>query len=75
VALEVSGGQFVLSIRDNGVGFDARRAFSAPASLASGIGLRSIRETAQALGGTLEVKSGADGTKLVVTVALFPVES
>jgi two-component system NarL family sensor kinase len=75
VALEVSGGQLVLSISDNGVGFDAQRAFSAPASLASGIGLRSIRETAQELGGTLEVKSGANGTKLVVTVAPFPVDS
>ena len=75
VTLEVTGGQLVLSIVDNGVGFDARRALSAPASLASGIGLRSIRETAQELGGKLEVKSGADGTKLVVSVAPFPVES
>jgi signal transduction histidine kinase len=75
VALEVSDGQLVLSVGDNGVGFDARRAFSAPASLASGIGLRSIRETAQELGGKLEVKSGTDGTKLVVSVAPFPVES
>ena len=73
VALEVSDGQLVLSIRDNGVGFDAPRAFSAPPSLASGIGLRSIRETAHELGGKLEVKSGADGTTLVVTVAPFPI--
>jgi two-component system NarL family sensor kinase len=75
VALEVSGGQLVLSIRDDGVGFDAERASSAPANLASGIGLRSIRETAQELGGELAVKSGADGTRLVVSVAPFPVES
>jgi signal transduction histidine kinase len=75
VALEVSDGQLVLSVCDNGVGFDAPRVFSKPASLASGIGLRSIRETAQELGGKLEVKSGADGTKLVVTVAPFPAES
>jgi two-component system NarL family sensor kinase len=75
VALEVSDGRLVLSVVDNGVGFDARRAFSAPASLASGIGLRSIRETAQELGGKLEVKSGADGTTLVVSVPPFPVES
>jgi two-component system NarL family sensor kinase len=74
VALEVSDGQLVLSVGDNGVGFDARRPFSAPASLASGIGLRSIRETAQELGGKLEVKSGTDGTKLVVSVPPFPVE-
>ena len=52
-----------------------QRMFSAPASVASGIGLRSIRETAQELGGRLEVESGPDGTKLVVSVAPFPVES
>ncbi len=75
VALEVRDGQLVLSIRDNGVGFDAAGMFSAPASVASGIGLRSIRETAQELGGRLEVESGPDGTKLVVSVAPFPVES
>ena len=75
MVLEASGGQLALTVRDNGVGFDAQREFSAPPSLASGIGLRSINETAQALGGTLDVKSGADGTKLVVTVAPFPVES
>ena len=75
VALEVSDGRLVLSVADNGVGFDVQRACSAPASLASGIGLRSIRETAQELGGELEVKSGTDGTRLVVTVAPFPVES
>jgi two-component system NarL family sensor kinase len=75
VALEVSGGQISLSIRDNGVGFDAQRVFSAPTSMASGIGLRSIRENAQELGGRLDVESGPDGTKLVVTVGPFPVES
>ena len=75
VALEVRGGQLVLSVRDNGVGFDVERVFSAPASMASGIGLRSIRETAEELGGKLEVESGPDGTTLVVSVAPFPVES
>jgi signal transduction histidine kinase len=74
-ALEVRDGLIVLSICDNGVGFDAEHVFSAPASVASGIGLRSIRETAQELGGRLEVESGADGTKLVVSVAPFPAES
>jgi signal transduction histidine kinase len=75
VALEVRDAQLILSIRDNGVGFDAAAMFSAPASVASGIGLRSIRESAQELGGRLEVESGPDGTKLVVSVAPFPVES
>lgn len=75
VVLEVQNGQLVLGIRDNGVGFDAQRVFSAPPSVVSGIGLRSIRETAQELGGKLEVESGPDGTKLVVSVVPFPVES
>lgn len=75
VALEVRGGQLVLSVGDNGVGFDVDRLFSAPASMASGIGLRSIRETAEELGGRLEVESGPDGTRIVVSVVPFPVES
>ena len=75
VALEDRGGQLVLSVRDNGVGFDVDRVFSAPASVAAGIGLRSIRETAEALGGRLAVESGPDGTTLVISVAPFPAES
>jgi two-component system, NarL family, sensor kinase len=75
VALEVRGGQLVLSVRDNGVGFHARSVLSAPASVAFGIGLRSIRETAQELGGRFDVESGPDGTELVVSVAPFPAES
>jgi signal transduction histidine kinase len=75
VSLEIRDGQLCLTILDNGVGFDAQRVFSAPASAAAGIGLRSIRETAQELGGGLIVESGPDGTKLVVSVAPFPAES
>jgi signal transduction histidine kinase len=75
VALELHDGQLVLSIRDNGVGFDAERVFSAPASVASGLGLRSLRESVQDLGGKLQVESGPDGTKLVVSVTPFPAES
>ena len=73
--LELCAGQLVLSVRDDGVGFDAERLFSAPANVAAGIGLRSIREAAEALGGKLDVESGAHGTKLIVSVAPFPVES
>ena len=72
VAVELRDDQLLLSIRDNGVGFDAKQVFSAPAS---GIGLRSIREAAQELGGRLIVESGPDGTKLVVSVTPFPAES
>lgn len=75
VSMQARDGALILSVSDNGVGFDVRRVFSAPASVASGIGLRSIRESAQALGGRMDVESGPAGTKLVVSVAPFPVES
>ena len=71
--LEVCAGQLVLSVRDDGVGFDAERLFAAPANVAAGIGLRSIREAAEALGGKLDVESGVQGTKLLVSVPPFGV--
>jgi signal transduction histidine kinase len=74
VALELRDDQLLLSIRDNGVGFDAEQVFSAPAG-GAGIGLRSIREAAQDLGGRLTVESGPNGTKLVISVTPFPAES
>jgi signal transduction histidine kinase len=43
--------------------------------VAAGIGLRSVREAAEALGGKLEVESGVQGTKLLVSVPPFPAES
>ena len=75
VALEFRGGQLSLSIRDNGVGFDVKRVFSGPANVASGIGLRYIREAAEELGGKLALESSPDGTMLVVSLAPFPAES
>jgi len=74
VAVELRDDQLVLTVRDNGVGFDVEQVFSAPTGAASGIGLRSIRETAQELGGVLTVESGPHGTKLVVSVKPFPGE-
>jgi len=61
----------VLTIRDNGAGFETR-ALSGPPDLKAGIGLRSLREEASALGGKLLVRSGARGTTLEVSV---PVET
>jgi signal transduction histidine kinase len=75
VELGMREGLLVLTVEDNGVGFDPDRLFSAPASVAAGIGLRALRETAQELGGKLEVESGPAGTKLVVSVPPFPVLS
>jgi two-component system NarL family sensor kinase len=67
LTLDLVETSLVLTIQDNGVGFDARRQFSAPASVASGIGLRSIREQAAAVGGKLIVESSPAGTKLEVS--------
>jgi signal transduction histidine kinase len=63
-SLETRAGQLVLTVRDNGGGFDVARLLSAPASLASGIGLRSIREQAAGLGGKVDIRSGPEGTTL-----------
>ena len=75
VELGMRDGLLVLTVEDNGVGFDPELLFSAPASVSSGIGLRALRETAKELGGKLEVESGLDGTKVVVSVSPFPVVS
>lgn len=71
-ALAERAGQLVLTFQDNGVGFDAARVFTAPPSVTGGIGLRSIREQAESVGGKLEIESGADGTKLEVSVPFNP---
>ena len=68
--LRLRDSRLALTIQDNGVGFDVGKLVAAPATVASGIGLRSIREMAQGLGGKFEVKSGPTGTKLVISVAL-----
>ena len=60
----------VLRVTDNGIGFDPAKLASAPASVASGLGLRAIREQAGAIGGKLAVESGPSGTTLVLTAPL-----
>jgi two-component system NarL family sensor kinase len=70
LTLEKRGSNLVLSIHDNGAGFDAAELASRPAGLSGGIGLRSIREQAEELGGKLIVTSGPIGTTLVVSVPL-----
>jgi len=67
-ALETRDDRAILTIRDDGVGFDVAGLLRGPARVASGIGLRSIREQAAALGGKLEIQSGPTGTRLVVSV-------
>jgi two-component system NarL family sensor kinase len=67
-SLETRDDCAILTIRDDGVGFDVAGLLRGPASVASGIGLRSIREQAAALGGRSEIQSGPAGTTLVVSV-------
>ena len=73
-ALRVTGNRVVLTMEDNGIGFDLQKLRSAPASVSAGIGLRSIREQVQGLGGIFEIESGPLGTKLVVSVVVAPSE-
>jgi two-component system NarL family sensor kinase len=61
-------GCVILTMRDDGMGFDVAGLLRAPASVVSGIGLRFIREQAAAVGGKLEIESGPAGTTLLVSV-------
>jgi two-component system NarL family sensor kinase len=71
ISLRSREDRVVLSVRDNGAGFETRT-LSGPPDVKSGIGLRSLREEAGALGGKLLVRSGARGTTLELSV---PVET
>jgi signal transduction histidine kinase len=68
LSLAPRGDRVILVILDNGVGFDVAGLWNAPANLARGIGLRSLREQAASLGGTLNVGSGSGGTRLELSV-------
>jgi two-component system NarL family sensor kinase len=71
-SLAARGGIVELRIADNGVGFNLADFLSAPPSVASGIGLRSIREQAAELGGKLDIETGANGTTLTLTAPFSP---
>ena len=65
VTIEAGGDKVDATVADDGVGFDPQ----ARAIRARRLGLTSMRERAQALGGTLEIASTIDrGTKVSVTV-------
>jgi signal transduction histidine kinase len=74
VSLQLAGDWLTLTIQDNGVGFDADRLIRGPVEVGAGIGIRSIREQAEALGGKMSIESGDSGTRLVVSVAVSPAE-
>jgi signal transduction histidine kinase len=75
VSLTCAADQITLEIVDNGVGFDAASHAGAPAGAGVGLGIRSIRDQAEAVGGKVLVESRPGSTKLVVTVGFSPVES
>jgi len=54
----VEGGNVLLTIQDNGNGFDLEHLSGA------GLGLRSMRERVEALGGSLRMISGEEGTRI-----------
>jgi len=68
MTLASTGQRHTLRIRDNGTGFDPDRVLRGPATVAAGIGLRSIREQVEALGGEFRIHSGANGTTLELTL-------
>jgi signal transduction histidine kinase len=65
LTVEQSNGEIHLRLHDNGHGFDMQR----PAD-AKTIGLRSMQEQARALGGAVNIQSGAGGTTLEVRIPL-----
>ncbi|HJZ95850.1 MAG TPA: sensor histidine kinase [Candidatus Solibacter sp.] len=68
-----TAGRLTLTIRDNGVGFDTEQLLRGRPDVSGGLGIRSIRELAEALGGTLNILSGPAGTELILSVVSAPV--
>jgi NarL family two-component system sensor histidine kinase LiaS len=62
----VEQGTLALRIRDNGRGFDVAQANG------RGLGLSSMRERIEALGGTLHITSAAGGTRIELRAPLAP---
>ncbi len=67
MTLAATAKQIELTVWDNGPGIDTAALVAAPAMIGTGIGLRSIREQAAAVGGKMVLESGPLGTKLMVS--------
>jgi two-component system sensor histidine kinase UhpB len=69
VSLRCDGGRLLLSVRDEGRGFDPRQALGADA--ARGSGLRGMRDRVDLFGGRFELRSAAgSGTSVEVELPL-----
>src|SRR5262249_1277093 len=73
-SLQMVENQLILTVIDNGVGFEVDRLRTGPASVTEGIGIRSMREQVEGFGGKFDIESSLSGTKLVVSVAHDPNE-
>lgn len=67
MSLHQDGGLLTLTLEDDGVGFDPASRARAPISISSGIGLRAISAQAAAIGAKMNITSGRNGTKLVLS--------
>ncbi len=61
IAAVVFGGEAVLTVRDDGRGFEPQSAARAAAERGGGFGLQSMRERLEALGGSFQVRSKPQG--------------
>jgi len=69
IALEHSDTQFIMSVSDNGVGIDA--AHAPPSRRRPGLGMVTMRERTQAVGGRFEIGAASGrGTRVVVRIPL-----
>lgn len=70
VDLELIGDELVVTIKDDGEGFDVEKTLAKSAEKKS-LGLKGMKERAELLGGSLEIISHTgDGTKITATVPL-----
>lgn len=65
VSLETAGEQMVMCVRDDGNGFD-------PATTPRGLGLSSMQERADVLGGDLRITSGPGETRVEIRLPIQP---
>lgn len=64
VSLEKRVGGIILEISDNGVGFEL-----GSAEAHGGLGLKGMKERAEQIGGDLQIRSGEDGTQVIVEIS------